>query len=271
MPEADYLRLTAQRLQAAIGGAPLQRADLRWPNIAGHNLLGRSLINTYSYGKHLFLQFDDSRSLHVHLRMEGLFRIARTGTPQARGAGHNVRAVLGTAKWTAIGSELGMLDLLDTQDEKRILQKLGPEILAPDFITNGALVAAAKLDGYKDWPICAALLEQQIVAGIGTIWMAESLWALKIHPWAKVGDIPAAQRLELLQTAHKLLVRCVEIAGLHGLGRVTRKVHGQHKRFCVRCGVSQIAVSALSGPKNSPDQGAFDRVVFWCPVCQGGY
>ena len=267
MPEADYLRLTAERLEAALGGSPLVRADLRWPTIAGTNLVGRTLVEAGSYGKHLFLRFDDMRSLHIHLRMEGLFRLARTGSPQALGRSYAIRAVLATADWTALGVELGMLDLLNTSDEKRITSRLGPEILAPDFIANGAFEAGENMTKYENWPICAALLQQDMVAGIGTIWLAESLWEKQIYPWTEVSELSKEQRLDLLRTAHRMISRYVALSRLRGMG-ASHKVHGKHKRFCARCGRSQIAVGALSGPNNSPDQGAFDRVVFWCPACQ---
>lgn len=268
MPEADYLRLTALRLGDALIGQPLIRAELRWPNISSHNLVGRQLIGSASYGKHLLLRFDDHRTLHVHLRMEGLFRLVRTSTPAAVGRGHDIRAILATESWTALGKELGMLDLLNTNDEKRLLERLGPEILAPDFWDNGAKVAVQKLGNYRNWPICAVLLEQTVVAGIGTIWLAESLWVQQIYPWTIVSDLTTTQQLDLFRSAHRQLVRAVAIGRNQTLGAVPRRVHGQHKRFCVRCETTPIKVSALSGPDRSPDQGAFDRVVFWCPTCQ---
>jgi len=268
MPEADYLRLTALRLAEALGDQPLVRADLRWPTIATYNLIGRRLISASSYGKHLLLRFDDGRTLHVHLRMEGLFRIVRSNTPAALGRGHDIRAVLATAQWTALGKELGMLDLLPTGDEQRLLKRLGPEILAPDFWNEGAIVGVANLNRLPNWPICAALLEQTVVAGIGTIWMAESLWVQKIYPWALVSELTDIQKLDLLRSAHRQITRSVQLGSKGGLGAVPRRVHGKHQRFCVRCGSTPIKVSALSGPDSSPDQGAFDRVVFWCPECQ---
>jgi len=268
MPEADYLRLTALRLGDALIGQPLIRAELRWPTIASHNLVGRQLIDAVSYGKHLLLRFDDNRTLHVHLRMEGLFRLVRTNTPAAAGRGFDIRAVLATESWTALGKELGMLDLLDTADEKRLLRRLGPEILAPDFEETGAPIGVANLAKLHNWPICAALLEQSVVAGIGTIWLAESLWVQQIYPWTLVSELSQTQQTDLLVSAHRQLVRAVAISRKSSLGAVPRRVHGKHKRFCVRCGTTPIKVSALSGPDKSPDQGAFDRVVFWCPTCQ---
>jgi endonuclease-8 len=59
----------------------------------------------------------------------------------------------------------------------------------------------------------------------------------------------------------------VAVAHRTGLGAVERRVHGRHRKPCVRCG-TPIALGSTAGPDVPPDQGAFERVVFWCPVCQ---
>jgi len=284
MPEGDVLKITSEKLGLALVGAPLVDAQLRWPSVAGANLIGATVISAASYGKHILLRFDDGRTLHTHLRMEGFWKIARTGTPAARGSvvakyshqkkesGANggpleIRVVLANENWTALGVALGMLDLIPTAEESRLLGHLGPDILAPDFPTTGAVLGAERLLAYADWPICAALLEQRVVAGIGTIWMAETLWTAKLYPWRLVSELDDAERIALLRTASSLVQRSVEIARVRGFGAVPRRAHGQHRKFCVRC-QTPIKVSALSGPDARPDQGSFDRIVFWCPTCQ---
>ena len=284
MPEGDVLRITADKLGQALVGKPLIQAELRWPSAAGANLIGRVVTSSSSYGKNVLLRFDDDRTLRTHLRMEGFWTIARTGTPAARGSvaakyshkkkdsGANggpleVRAILANEQWTALGVALGMLDLIPTAEESRLLAHLGPDVLAGDFLEVGAVIGAERLAALSDWPICAALLEQKVVAGIGTIWMAETLFATRVYPWRLVSDFDDDERVGLLRTASNLLNRSVRTAGLKGFGAVPRRVHGQHLKFCGRC-QEPISVSALSGPEASPDQGAFDRVVFWCRGCQ---
>ena len=284
MPEGDVLRITSEKLGQALIGHPLVTAELRWPTAAGANLVGTTVTEATSYGKHVLLRFDDGRTLHTHLRMEGFWKIAVTGTGAARGSiaakyshkkkdsGANggpleIRAILANERWTALGIALGMLDLFDTRDEPRLLGHLGPDVLSPDFESVGAMVGASRLSAFADLPICAALLEQRAVAGLGTIWMAESLWTTRTYPWRKVREMDDAERISLLRTASNLVNRSVEIARLRGFGAVPRRTHGQHRNFCVRC-QTPIKVSALSGPEGRPDQGSFDRIVFWCPTCQ---
>jgi len=284
MPEGDILKVTAEKLALALVGKPLVQAEFRWPSAGGANLEGATVTDAVSYGKHVLIRFDDGRTLHTHLRMEGFWKIAPTGTPQARGslaakyshkkkdAGANggpleIRAMLANEQWTALGIALGMLDLVPTYDEAKLLGHLGPDVLSPNFDTEGAALGAARLLEFGNWPICAALLEQRAVAGLGTIWMAETLWTTKTYPWLKVSDMDDAARISLLRTASNLINRSVEIARVRGFNAVPRRAHGQNRNFCVRC-QTPIKVSALSGPDARPDQGSFDRIVYWCPTCQ---
>ena len=267
MPEADVLRLTAERLGQALGGSPLVRAELRWPSAAAANLVGAVVVESLSYGKHLLLRLDDGRTLHTHLRMEGSWRVARTGTAQAAGRSPTVRAVLATSTWTCLGDRLGMLDLVRTHDEPRLLGHLGPEVLAEDFEGEGLAEGLRRLALRPERAVCAALLDQSVVAGIGTIWMAESLFARRLWPWTPVSDLDPDERSALLLTASRLIARSVDLGRRQGLGAVPRHVHGRLRKPCTRCR-TPVALGALSGPGVRPDQGAGERVVFWCPICQ---
>src|SRR5665648_1265681 len=101
MPEGDILRRTAAALDRGLAGRRLVRSELRWPSVAGLTFEGRTVVGTHAYGKHLFTRFDDQRTLHTHLRMEGVWRVVPTGSPRAVGHGAFVRAVLGGDEWTA--------------------------------------------------------------------------------------------------------------------------------------------------------------------------
>jgi endonuclease-8 len=282
MPEGDWLKLTASRLSTAMAQKPLVATELRWPTAAGANLTGATITEVASYGKHLLIRFDNALTLQTHLRMDGFWDIERTGSAAARGlktyrrrrndAGAykriiEVHALLSNETWTAIGEALGMLNLIPTRDEANLLGHLGPCTLAPDFVEVGVDEALARFESYSALPIAAALLEQRIAAGIGTIWMAESLFSRGIYPWRLVSDIDDDERRSLLLTASRLMNRSVKVGLIRGLGHVPHRVHGQHRKFCSKCG-TPIAVGALSGPNSKPDQGAGDRIVFWCRTCQ---
>lgn len=262
MPEGDILRRTAARLDRALTGRVLTRAELRWPTAAEVDLVGRTVLGTVSYGKHLLTRFDDGRTLHTHLRMEGSWGIARTGSPAAAGRGPFVRAVLSEATWSAVGTRIGMLDVVATRDEHVLIGHLGPDLLAPDFPAAGLDEALGRLAACGGTPIAEVLLDQRVAAGVGTIFAAESLFARRLWPWTPADRVedPGA----LLLAARRLMERSVvsrtpTATGESGRGRTTL-VHGRANQPCRRCG-TPIAVGLAFAPP-------MDRPISYCPTCQ---
>ncbi|MGN8246370.1 DNA-formamidopyrimidine glycosylase family protein [Cellulomonas soli] len=254
MPEGDILRRTATRLDAALAGRALLRADLRWPSAATVDLRGPLVLGTVAYGKHLLTRFSDGRTLHTHLRMDGSWRLARTGSTDATARSPQVRAVLANESWTAIGHLLGMLDVVATRDERQLIGHLGPDVLADDFVPGAGLDEALRRWAARGaTPVGEVLLDQTVVAGIGTIYTAESLFAERIWPWEPADCVAAPAHL--LQVARSLMQRAVVT------GYPPGHVHGRLRRPCPRCG-TPIAVGQARQPP-------MQRPVFYCPRCQG--
>lgn len=249
MPEGDLLRRTAALLDRALAGHVLVRAELRWPGVGGLDLTGRTVLGTVAYGKHLLTRLDDGTTVHTHLRMDGSWRVWPTGSSRAAGRSPDVRAVLGAEHATAVGYLLGMLDVLRTRDEQAVVGHLGPDILA-DTVDAPELLRRWSAAGGR--PAAEVLLDQRVVAGIGTIFMAESLFADRVWPWTPADEV--ADPGHLLAVARRLMQRSV------AAGRPDERVHGRAGRPCTRCG-GPVAVGTAGEP---PVQ----RVVFWCPRCQ---
>jgi endonuclease VIII len=261
MPEGDILRRTAAALDRALAGQVLVRGELRWPTVAGVELVGRTVLETLPYGKHLFTRFDDARSLHTHLRMEGSWRVVANPAPASAQAA-TVRAVLGSAERTAIGDRLGMVDVVRTADERSLIAHLGPDLLADDFPSAGLAAALERWAARSATPVVEVLLDQTVAAGIGTIYAAESLYARGIWPWTPADAV--SDPASLLMTARSLMQRSVGAAtptatGETARGRTTR-VHGRTGLPCRRCGTPIRRGTARKPPQERP--------VWFCPVCQ---
>lgn len=261
MPEGDILRRTAAALDRGLAGRTVLRSELRWPSAAGLTFEGRVVVGTTPYGKHLFTRFDDGRTLHTHLRMEGFWRVEPNGSPQARAAGAFVRAVLGTAEVTAVGHRLGMLDVVPTAQEHSLIAHLGPDVLADDFPTAGLPAAVARWTAQGATPVAEVLLDQTVAAGIGTIYAAESLYARRLWPWTPADQADAAT---LLMTVRVLMQRSVAAMSPTATGETARGrstlVHGRQRRPCRRC-ATPIAVGQARRPP-------MERPIFYCPSCQ---
>lgn len=269
MPEGDVVWRTAQRLHAALAGRALTTTDLRWPSLATVDLAGREVVEVVAAGKHLLTRVaaaDDPATpewtLHSHLRMEGSWHVHRTGEPWRGGRpDHGVRAVLANDTWTAVGHRLGMLDLVRTGDERSLVGHLGPDVLGPGW---DAGAAAANLRAAPERPVGEALLDQRVLAGVGTFFMCEALFLRGVTPWTPVrdaGDVDAAVDL-----VHRLLTlnrdRAVQATTGDTRDGRTQYVHSRSGRPCRRCGTTVRVASVGQAPA--------DRVAFWCPSCQRG-
>ena len=262
MPEGDILRRTATALDRALAGQVVIRSELRWPTVAGLTFTGCRVLETVAYGKHLLTRFDDGRTLHTHLRMEGSWRVVANGSPSGRSP--DVRAVLATAGRTALGLRLGMVDVVRTRDEVELVGHLGPDLLADDFPTAGLDVALERWAARTTTPVAEVLLDQTVAAGIGTIYAAESLFAKGIWPWVPADEV--ADPASLLMTARFLMERSVRATSPTATGETgrgwTTRVHARTGLPCRRCGTP-----IRKGVARKPPQ---ERPVWYCPRCQSG-
>ncbi|MDN5791148.1 MAG: Fpg/Nei family DNA glycosylase [Micrococcales bacterium] len=263
MPEGDTVWRTARRLHTALAGARIVECDLRWPQISTADLTGETTLEVVSRGKHLLHRIEGGLTLHSHLRMEGQWWIAATspGTVRWRRSA-DLRALIATPDWTALGLRLGMLDLVPTTSERELLGHLGPDLLGPDW---EPVVAVGNVMASPD-PIGQALLDQRNLAGLGTLWVAETLFAERVHPWAPADGLGREAIERLVDRAHRFLDRSRTDAvqsstGLRQPGQTTY-VHGRSGRPCRRCG-DPVRV-AMIGPATRA------RTMFYCPSCQGG-
>ncbi len=142
MPEGDSVYQAASRLHAALAGEELVVADLRWPSLATVNLVGDTTIEVVAVGKHLLQRLDSGRTLHSHLKMEGRWRV-HNGRDRRRWESPDVRAVLATTSYMAVGTRLGMLDLVATRDEHTLVGHLGPDVLGPSWDADRAVANLA--------------------------------------------------------------------------------------------------------------------------------
>jgi endonuclease-8 len=262
VPEGDVVLRTARRLHAALAGRPLITSDLRWPPLATVDLTGREVTEVVAVGKHLLIRTGGDVTLHSHLRMDGSWHVHRTGE---RWVGarpeHGIRAILANREWTAIGHKLGMLDLVATSAEHTLIGHLGPDILAPDWdLDRGTRQIAA----YPDRTIGEALLDQRLIAGVGTFFMSEACFLRGVNPWRPVRDVTDLRALVLM--AHRLMTANVDRAVQVTTGDARRGqeqwVHSRSGRPCRRCR-TPVRVAELGV---APTQ----RVAFWCPSCQPG-
>ncbi|MGN9838074.1 DNA-formamidopyrimidine glycosylase family protein [Nonomuraea sp. H19] len=257
MPEGDAVYRTAARLREALDGRVLTASDFRVPRHATADLTGREVLTTLSRGKHLLTRVEGDLTVHTHLRMDGSWQVVPAG--RRIPPGDRVRLILANRQWQAMGVRLGMVDLVRTGDEARLVGHLGPDLLGPDWDPDEAVRRLREAPGRT---IGEALLDQRNLAGIGTIYRAETLFLRGIWPWRRVGEIEDLSGLVSL--AQRLLEANKAHAGTVTTGdrRPANQtwVYGRAGKPCRRCGTRISRGEMGMQPQ--------ERLILWCAGCQ---
>ena len=258
MPELPEVEDAARRLAAAATGKQLSSVRTLHPAVArsfsardAGRVAGHRVEAVERRGKYQLLLLSGDLVLVVHFRMAGDWH---AGEP------HDVprfaRAVLeftdGSALYLVDSRAFATLALFTRGAEG--LPPLGVD--AGDAALDGPTLRRAL--GARRGPIKGALLDQSVLAGLGNIYAAESLWHARVTPFARadmlsdaeVGDLAGAIR-HTLELARGDPGRYSRGEGLDRLA-----VYGRAGAPCVRCGTVILRV-AQSG-----------RSTYYCPGCQ---
>jgi endonuclease-8 len=258
VPEGHSLHRLARDQQELVG----QRARASSPQgrftAGAAELEGRRLHGVEAYGKHLRHHYEAGRNLHVHLGMQGKWlRLQPAGAarPQVRLRLSGASAVA----WDLIAPT--RCELLDDLEWAELVGRLGPDPLRPDADRDEAW---RNLQGYGG-SVGAALLDQSVVAGIGNVLRAETLFRAGVHPARPAATLTPSEFDRWWGVARQVMHRAM------GDGRIltadldddtrasvaeseARMVYRQER--CRSCGTA-VEASAIAG-----------RDAFACPRCQ---
>lgn len=206
MPELPEVETVRRGLAPVLEGAAFarveqRRADLRFPlpRDFARRLEGRKVERLDRRAKYLLARLDDGHVLAMHLGMSGRFLI---GGVEACGRGRDERRMLGDFVHETGGGdkhdhvifEMSNLAVIRYNDVRRfgymMLIGAGELDAHPHFRALGvepldegmdAAYLAARGAGKKQ-PLKAFLLDQHVIAGLGNIYVCESLFRAGLSP-----------------------------------------------------------------------------------------
>lgn len=256
MPELPEVERAVGLLRDAIEGETLERVDVlhaalkrRLPRGALRSLAGARVRTVQRRGKHQLMHLEDGRVVHVHFRMNGDWVIGRSSETLPRFA----RAVFHFAGGKRVVLEDSRaLSTLDVHAPDSPLElDLGPEPFDPALTATTLRASLLR----RRIPIKVALLDQRIIAGLGNIYVSESLWRAKIDPRETAASLDPTQLRRLLVAIRAVIKRATG-------GRYTQSdaarldVYDREGKPCRRCGTA-IERIVQSG-----------RSTYYCPRCQ---
>jgi len=215
LPEVETVARGLERvwLDRTLTAVTVRRAGLRrpFPPDFAERLTGRRFVSVGRRAKYLLAHFDDGLVLLGHLGMSG--RMVISGLRNTPPGPHDHVAFTtddGTLVTMTDPRRFGLLDLTTASDlaTHPLLAGLGPEPL--DDLFDAEMLGAA-LAG-KATAIKLALLDQRVVAGLGNIYVCESLFRAGLSPFRPAGQVTGAE-LTALVVAIKAVLREAIAAG----------------------------------------------------------
>lgn len=185
-------------------------------------LTGRTVRGFRRRAKYILADLDDGRRLLIHLRMTGQFRIeSGAATP----ADPHDRMVLVFADGRRLhfhdSRAFGRFRLVAAHEKP--LAHLGPEPLDRAF-TAKVLTERLRTHRRRIKPV---LLDQTVVAGLGNIYVDESLWAAGIHPSRAANTLVPAEVKRLHAAIRRILPQAIRAGGTTlGRGATTFRTVG---------------------------------------------
>jgi formamidopyrimidine-DNA glycosylase len=262
---------------AVIAQADVRRPDLRWPfpPRMADRLTGQRVDRLRRRSKYILADLASGETLILHLgmsgrilisgRMQGSFHHAH---PAPEKHDHVVFDMDNGARITFNDARrFGAMDLAPTEavDRHPLLAGLGPEPLGNAFHED---YLVDRLHG-RNTPIKAALLDQRVVAGLGNIYVCETLFRAGISPRRKAGRIAAPRIRALVPIIRDVLTEAIEAGGSSlrdhrqtngelGYFQHTFRVYDREGQSCVAPGCHGVIARVVQSGRSS----------FYCPRCQ---
>jgi len=270
MPEGHTLHRLAGAIRDHFAGRAVAATSPQGRFAASATTLdGAVVLGAEAWGKHLFVEFEGERYVHVHLGLYGKLDV-HDGPPPAPVGQVRMRLVAqGERPSYADLRGATTCDLVTDDQRELVLARLGPDPLRGDADPARAWARISR----SRTAIGALLMDQAVVAGVGNVYRAEVLFRHRLHPlrpgrtlrrsqfdtlWADLVDLMAdgvrTGRIDTVRPEHTP----------EAMGREPRRddhggevyVYRRHDRACHVCG-GRVRTEVLA-----------ERNSFWCPRCQ---
>jgi len=287
MPELPEVETVARQLDKKLRGTNVASVELLQTGRETptgkkfiHALVGKKIKNIARRAKLLVWNFEDGTAMLAHLKMTGRFvfvdadykpgkhdraififkpvAVCSRSPGRALGTG---RDALPRLVWSDV-RKFGFVKFVKAPELKTVLSCYGPEPLQTQ-----AHGLAERLKTPKGRKVKAALLNQEVIAGVGNIYADEALHRAKIRSTRRLGTLSEDERLRLAKEIKKILCESIDQGGTSANDYVDAsgkkgnflgflRVYGRGGEKCRDCGteIKRIVIG--------------QRGTHYCPGCQ---
>ncbi|CAN5316599.1 bifunctional DNA-formamidopyrimidine glycosylase/DNA-(apurinic or apyrimidinic site) lyase [soil metagenome] len=277
LPEVESIRL---QLEKFLIGHKILSIEIKNKRIFPDNdkeIIGATFIKARRFGKVTVLDFDNGKSLMIHVKMTG--QIIYRGpnlknpllSPKISGGlpGPHTHVIFKLDKGGIIYyndfRKFGWLRIVPTSDVEKtsFISKMGPEPFGGLTLEKFKLAIAKTRR-----PIKVVIMDQSKIGGIGNIYANDALYLAKIHPARQSNSLTEKEILSLFDAIHDVLREGMKFGGSSentfvtpdgGEGEYQRHtlVYGKQGNLCPVCKKEKIIKTMIGG-----------RGTYFCPYCQ---
>ena len=265
MPEGHVIHRLAAEVDRAFAGRPVAASGPQG-RFAADLVDGSRLIDAEAFGKHLFLEFEAGRVVHIHLGLIGKLRWTQPGPVAAPGT---LRLRLEAAERVLELRGPQTCELITPDERARIVAELGPDPLRADADPERGWARLHR----SSRPVAALLMDQRITAGVGNIYRCEVLFRARLDPFGPGEELSRGDWERLWSDLVELMPygvsdgRIDTVRAEHApdaMGRPPRvDRHGGEVYVYRRAGDPCFVCG-----RGISQRGLAGRKLYWCETCQ---
>jgi endonuclease VIII len=207
-------------------------------------LSGRTIRSVRSFGKECLFDLGNE-TLRIHLMLFGSYRIDDPRDTPSKLRLEFARGQLDFYACKASVLDGAVDDLYDWRGDV-MSESWDPRLARRKLLAHPATLA------------CDALMDQTVFAGVGNIIKNEVLFRVRVHPLAKVGDLPTRKLGDLVREARTY---SFQFLAWKKAGVLKKHWLAYHQDICPRDHVEFRAAELGKG----------HRTTYFCEVCQQRY
>ena len=223
LPEVETVKRGLEEfiINESIKEVYLSKFNLRfpWPKDFVSKIVGKKIISIKRRAKYIIIGLSDNYSIIAHLGMSGSYKVLKKGEVQDYIILKHDHLIIDLDNFKIVYNDprrFGYIDLTNQDPEThKFLSSLGPEPLSNYF--NADNLAETLLN--KNKPIKNTLLDQNIVSGLGNIYVCEALFRSKINPKKNCSKLvtskgrPRKNLILLVRKINEVIKEAIEVGG----------------------------------------------------------
>ena len=279
LPEVETVKRGLEEfiINESIKEVYLSKFNLRfpWPKDFVSKIVGKKIISIKRRAKYIIIGLSDNYSIIAHLGMSGSYKVLKKGEVQDYIILKHDHLIIDLDNFKIVYNDprrFGYIDLTNQDPEThKFLSSLGPEPLSNYF--NADNLAETLLN--KNKPIKNTLLDQNIVSGLGNIYVCEALFRSKINPKKNCSKLvtskgkPRKNLILLVKKINEVIKEAIEsggsslrdfsnISGKMGYFQSSFNVYNRENEKCLLGSCDGVVKRIIQSGRSS----------FFCSKCQ---